>query len=94
MPELIPSGRFPDLRDGNGRISLIGNFTPKIELPLQLGVTRELTLYGSCGSKGDYPACIDLLAKKYLGKDKYPFRQPGEVRVLYKIRPEKVSSMG
>jgi len=37
---------------------------------------------------------IDLLAKKYLGKDKYPFRRPGEVRVLYKIRPEKVSIMG
>lgn len=37
---------------------------------------------------------IDLLAKKYLGKDKYPFRQPGEVRVIYKIRPERVSTMG
>src|SRR4051812_9880671 len=39
-------------------------------------------------------AHIDSLAKKYLGKDKYPFRQPGEVRVIYKIRPEKVSAMG
>ncbi|HXN24235.1 MAG TPA: PPOX class F420-dependent oxidoreductase [Candidatus Dormibacteraeota bacterium] len=37
---------------------------------------------------------IDKLAKKYLGKDKYPFRQPGEVRVMYKIEPEHVSSMG
>jgi PPOX class probable F420-dependent enzyme len=37
---------------------------------------------------------IDQLAKKYLGKDKYPFRGPGEVRVIYKIRPEKVSTMG
>ncbi len=37
---------------------------------------------------------IDSLAKKYLGKDRYPFRQPGEVRVLYKIRPERVSTMG
>jgi PPOX class probable F420-dependent enzyme len=37
---------------------------------------------------------IDALAKKYLGKDKYPFRQPGEVRVLYKIRPERISSYG
>ncbi len=36
---------------------------------------------------------IDKMAKKYLGKDKYPFRQPGEVRVLYKISPEKVSGM-
>src|SRR5438067_11071022 len=37
---------------------------------------------------------IDKMAKKYLGKDKYPNRQPGEVRVLYKIEPEKFSSMG
>lgn len=39
-------------------------------------------------------AHIDSLAKKYLGKDKYPLRQPGEVRVTYKIRPEKISTMG
>jgi PPOX class probable F420-dependent enzyme len=39
-------------------------------------------------------AHIDSLAKKYLGKDKYPFRGPGEVRVIYRIRPEKVSTMG
>ncbi|MPZ76558.1 MAG: TIGR03618 family F420-dependent PPOX class oxidoreductase [Deltaproteobacteria bacterium] len=39
-------------------------------------------------------AHIDFLAKKYLGKDQYPFRSPGEVRVIYKIRPEKVSTMG
>jgi PPOX class probable F420-dependent enzyme len=37
---------------------------------------------------------IDALAKKYLGKDKYPFRQPGEVRVIYKIRPDRVTQMG
>ena len=39
-------------------------------------------------------AHIDKMAKKYLDKDKYPFRQPGEVRVLYKIEPERASSMG
>lgn len=37
---------------------------------------------------------INKLAKKYLGKDVYPFRQPGEVRVLYKVEPEKISFMG
>src|SRR5258707_489746 len=37
---------------------------------------------------------IDKMAKKYLGKDKYPGRQPGEVRVLYKIVPESLSSLG
>jgi PPOX class probable F420-dependent enzyme len=37
---------------------------------------------------------INALAKKYLGKDQYPFRQPGEVRVIYKIRPDRVTQMG
>lgn len=37
---------------------------------------------------------INALAKKYLDKDVYPYRQPGEVRVIYKIRPERVSTMG
>lgn len=39
-------------------------------------------------------AHIDALAKKYLGKDRYPFRTPGEVRVIYKIRPERISTSG
>ena len=39
-------------------------------------------------------AHIDALAKKYIGKDQYPFRQPGEVRVIYKIAPERFSFMG
>lgn len=39
-------------------------------------------------------ADIDALAKKYLDKDRYPFRAPGEVRVIYKIRPDKISRMG
>jgi PPOX class probable F420-dependent enzyme len=37
---------------------------------------------------------INSLAKKYLGKDVYPFRKPGETRVLYKIEPHKFSTMG
>ena len=39
-------------------------------------------------------AHIDALAKKYLGKDKYPFRQPGEVRIMYEIEPVSVSGQG
>jgi len=37
---------------------------------------------------------IDSLAKKYLGKEKYPGRRPGEVRVTYEIEPISVSTMG
>jgi PPOX class probable F420-dependent enzyme len=36
---------------------------------------------------------IDRLAKKYLGQDKYPFRQPGEQRLIMKIEPLHVSTM-
>jgi PPOX class probable F420-dependent enzyme len=39
-------------------------------------------------------AHIDSLAKKYLGKDKYPFSQPGEVRIMYEIEPLAAQAMG
>ena len=39
-------------------------------------------------------AHIDSLAKKYLGQDKYPFSQPGEVRVMYEIEPTSAQAMG
>ena len=39
-------------------------------------------------------AHIDKMAKKYLGKDQYPFRSPTEVRVKYYIEPLKVATMG
>jgi L-iditol 2-dehydrogenase len=46
-----------------GTLTMVGNITPKIELPLQSVVTREIKLIGSCISAGEYPACIDLLAR-------------------------------
>jgi PPOX class probable F420-dependent enzyme len=57
---------------------------------------RHLTVRGEVEdiTEQGADAHIDSLAKKYLGKDKYPFRQPGEVRVIYKIRPDKVAAMG
>jgi len=39
-------------------------------------------------------ANIDKLAKKYLGVDKYPYRQGNETRVIYKIQPEHTNMMG
>ena len=39
-------------------------------------------------------ASIDKLAKKYLGVDKYPYRQGNETRVIYKIQPEHTNMMG
>ena len=52
-----------------------------------IGTITDVTEQG-----GD--AHIDALAKKYLGKDSYPWKQPNEVRVIYKVRPDKVQTMG
>jgi PPOX class probable F420-dependent enzyme len=51
------------------------------------GRVREITQDGA-------DAHIDAMAKKYLGQDKYPYRQPGEQRVLYKIAIEKTIAVG
>jgi L-iditol 2-dehydrogenase len=45
-----------------GVVTLIGNLAPEAPLPLQSVVTREITLYGSCASSGEYPRAIELLA--------------------------------
>ena len=45
-----------------GTVTLVGNISPRIELPLQSVVTRQIRLQGSCASAGEIPACIDLLA--------------------------------
>ena len=50
------------LRKG-GALTLVGNLAPAAEFPLQAAVTRELTLYGSCASRGEYPACLDMIAR-------------------------------
>lgn len=44
-----------------GTVTLVGNISPNIDLPLQSVVTRELNVLGSCASSGEYPACIKLL---------------------------------
>src|SRR5437588_7481365 len=36
-------------------------------------------------------AHIDALAKKYLGEDEYPYRQPGEQRLIIRVAPERVT---
>jgi L-iditol 2-dehydrogenase len=44
-----------------GAVTLVGNLSPTIELPLQSVVTREIRLQGTCGCNGEYPQCIDLM---------------------------------
>lgn len=44
-----------------GTVTLVGNISPTIELPLQSVVTREIRLQGTCGCNGEYPQCIELM---------------------------------
>jgi L-iditol 2-dehydrogenase len=46
-----------------GQVTLVGNISPKVAFPLQAAVTREITMNGSCASSGEYPACLDLIAR-------------------------------
>lgn len=52
-----------------GTLTLIGNLSPSVDLALQSVVTRELTLYGSCASQGEYPACLDMIARGAINVD-------------------------
>ncbi|MGI9072353.1 MAG: zinc-dependent alcohol dehydrogenase [Bryobacteraceae bacterium] len=46
-----------------GTVTLIGNISPTVEIPLQTVVSRQIRLQGSAASSGEYPQCIDLLAR-------------------------------
>ncbi|MCA9062623.1 MAG: galactitol-1-phosphate 5-dehydrogenase [Planctomycetaceae bacterium] len=50
------------LRKG-GSVTFVGNLSPDVNFPLQWVVTREISVYGSCASRGEYPACIELLQR-------------------------------
>jgi L-iditol 2-dehydrogenase len=56
------------LRKG-GSLTLIGNLSPTAELLWQSVVVRELTLSGSCASCGEYPACLDMIARDRINVD-------------------------
>lgn len=73
-------------RDPRVSLALVDPDNPYRYLQLQ-GRVVEITEAGA-------DQHIDHLAKKYLGVDKYPNRQPGEVRVIYKIEPDRAQSMG
>jgi len=45
-----------------GTVTLVGNITPQVTLPLQKVVSRQIRLQGSCASAGEYPQAIELIA--------------------------------
>jgi len=71
-------------RDGRVALSIVDPDNPYRYLEVR-GRVAERTLDGA-------DRHIDAMAKKYLGQDRYPYGQPGEVRVIYKIRPERTTS--
>jgi PPOX class probable F420-dependent enzyme len=73
-------------RNGRVALSIMDPENPYRHLAIR-GRVEEITEAGADGH-------IDSLSKKYLGKDSYPGRRAGEVRVIYRIRPERVSTMG
>lgn len=76
------AGRLKDKnmrRDPRVAISATDPDNPYKSLSLR-GKVTEITKQGA-------DEHIDRMAKKYLGKDQYPFRQPGEERVIYRIEP-------
>ena len=46
-----------------GAVTLIGNISPEVTLPLQKVVSRQLRLQGSCASAGEFPLAIELAAQ-------------------------------
>lgn len=56
------------LRRGGSAV-LVGNLAPKTDFPLQAVVTRELTIHGACASAGEYPLCLDLIARGIIRVD-------------------------
>jgi PPOX class probable F420-dependent enzyme len=73
-------------RDPRVSISIVDPENPYRHMDIR-GKVVEITQNGA----DDH---INKLSQKYLGNPVYPYRQPGEVRIVYKVEPEKVGTMG
>ena len=56
------------LRKG-GTLTIVGNLAATVEFPLQEVVTRQISITGSCSSCGEYPACLDMIARGTINVD-------------------------
>ncbi len=72
-------------RDPRVSLSLLDPDNPYRYLEIR-GIVEEITEEGASEH-------IDKMALKYLNLEKYPYRRAGEVRVLYRIKPEHTTSM-
>jgi PPOX class probable F420-dependent enzyme len=70
-------------RDQRVALSILDSAEPYGGVVMVRGFVKEVTTEGA-------ETHIHKLAKKYLGKDEYPWLQPGEQRVIFKIVPDQV----
>ncbi|MGK2956443.1 MAG: PPOX class F420-dependent oxidoreductase [Solirubrobacterales bacterium] len=70
-------------RDPRVAISILDAENPYVPLVIQ-GTVVEMTEEGADDD-------VDALAKRYLDADTYPFRQPGEERIIVKVEPDKAA---
>ena len=61
MAQTIVTG-INSLRKG-GTLSIVGNTSPTVEIPLQAVVSRQIRLQGACAINGEYPAVLDMISK-------------------------------
>jgi len=77
-------------------VTLVGNLSPTVEIPLQSVVTREIRLQGSCGIAGEFPAVLDMIARKEINTSAFlsaeaPLSEGADwFKRLYKKEPELI----
>ncbi|MCL2001298.1 MAG: galactitol-1-phosphate 5-dehydrogenase, partial [Planctomycetes bacterium] len=54
-----------------GSVTMVGNIKPMVDFPLQAAVTRQIALYGTCASAGEYPDCLDLIGSGKVDVDSF-----------------------
>ncbi|HEV2275425.1 MAG TPA: galactitol-1-phosphate 5-dehydrogenase [Acidobacteriaceae bacterium] len=59
--DVTVSAAIGSVRKG-GTVTLVGNVSPEVTLPLQKVVSRQIRLQGSCASSGEYPEAMELIA--------------------------------
>jgi len=76
-----------------GTVTLVGNLSPEVEIPLQRIVTQQIRLQGSCAICGEYPAVLEMIFRKKVNVDailsaEVPLSEGAEwFRRLYKGEP-------
>lgn len=74
---------WPSNLQRDGRVTLLVQEAHNPNTYVEIRGTAQATMDGA-------DEHIDLLSKKYIGEDEYPFRQPGEQRIKFVVTPTRV----